>query len=114
MVIAAMVLAILASAVIPQPAAAASPAAATQHSIRSFVTCIVKSIKTIPEAKKLSPKAYQEMEAKLTSALNAIRGQPLNPYLAAIKTGTVIGKFIAFNMIWYIGAIQSCWYQLPK
>jgi hypothetical protein len=83
-------------------------------SVRDFARCVVNDIKMTPQAKKLTPKGYQELEKALNSAFNGTKYEKLGPYAAAVMTGAKIGKFIGYDLVWYMGAVQDCWWLLKR
>jgi hypothetical protein len=112
-----MTLTLMVLAIPTQNAAAAFPAqpnSAPAASVSSFARCVVSSIKLMPQAKKLTPQGYQDFERTLNDVFNGTKYATMNPYVAAVFTGAKIGKFIGFNLVWYIGAVQSCWGQLRR
>ncbi len=77
-----------------------------------FARCFVNTVKWIPQAKKLSPVGYQNLENTLKNFLNGTKFVQLGPYLGAIRLGVLIGKIIGFDLVWYFGVVQSCWRTL--
>lgn len=109
--------AILLSGLAPANAMAGTLAAdnpALQSTVRDFARCVVNDIKMTPQAKKLTPKGYQDLERKLNSLFNATKFEKMEPHMAALMTGAKIGKFIGYDLVWYIGAVQDCWPQLKR
>jgi hypothetical protein len=95
------------------PVAASAPASAgnsASNSVSGFAACIVRDLKIMPQAKKLSPQGYQDFERALNGAINATGPWSLfNPYVAAVRTGATYARFFGYNLVWYIGAVQDCW-----
>jgi hypothetical protein len=86
-----------------------------QPNVRSFAKCVIADIKLMPSAKKFTPQGYQDFENTLNTVFNATSGVAnMNPYLAALVTGAKLAKFIGYNAIGYIAAVQECWGQLRK
>ena len=77
--------------------------------------CLVATIKRFPDAKKFAPREYQRLEQRLTNAFNASKGMQLTQaHLRAIFTGAQVGKFIGYDLVYFIGAVQYCWPELRK
>lgn len=86
-----------------------------QEGFHDFVRCIIDTHKyTVPEAKKLTPQGYQDFEQALNTSFKATAILDLQPHLAALRTGAQIGKFIGYDMVWFIGTVQYCWYNLEQ
>jgi hypothetical protein len=81
---------------------------------REFARCFVYHYKQIPEAKKLTPRGYQELERTLSDLFGSTRTVPKDPYTAAVMAGAAIGKFIGYDLVWTIGVVQVCWPTLTN
>lgn len=93
---------------------ASSPASELGISgVREFAQCVVQTHKnTVPEAKKLTPKGYQEFEKALNTAFKSTKRLKLSPHVAAVRAGAMIGKFIGYDFVWFVGVVQYCWPKL--
>lgn len=95
----------------PPVEAPSAAAGAAVESPRSFVRCVLHDIEMLPQAKKFTPREYQQLERILNDASRSMVGVTLEPHAAAVMLGAKIGKFIGYDLVWFIGIMQDC---LPK
>jgi hypothetical protein len=82
---------------------------------KDFAQCFIEDMKMLPEVKKLTPKQYQKFEQSLNNLFQTSRFvNAANPYFAAVMAGAKIGKFIGYDFVFILGAVQDCWPQLKN
>lgn len=80
---------------------------------QAFKDCVVYYFKQIPAAKSFTSEMYQKLDQILETFSKSMLTVPSpDPYTGAIRLGISIGKFIAFDWVWWMGIMQACWPKL--
>jgi hypothetical protein len=95
------------------PQYSASDRTGDLYGTRTFSQCIMHHVKMLPEAKSFSPEKYQQFERLLIDFGNSVKTETalMNPHMAAVALGARIGRFFAYDAIWWTPIMFNC---LPK